>query len=128
MQARNEVTVSGPEFAAALRRILPRRIAHDTRVAIAPAGADMLRLTCGPASEDMPITAGRWRDTGHAPAKVLRAIVAGRVPVVRLALVRGVLAVNGTTITAAPPRLDTATLLPPLADLPLFAYRPRPRQ
>jgi hypothetical protein len=126
MQARNDVRVRRDDFTATLRRILPRGRPAGHRVKIGPAGADMLRLACGPSQEHFPIVAGCWCDVAEAGAAVLRAIAATSPPILRLVLFDGVLAVNGTTL-AAPKRAvpGAGPLAPPLADLPLFAYRPR---
>ena len=124
MQARNDVRVRRDDFAAALRRILPRGRPAAVRVTIRPAGADMLRLACGPAQEHFPIVAGRWCDVAEASATALRAIAARSPTVMRLVFFDGVLAVNGTTLAIPPPAPDVAGQpAPPLADLPLFAYR-----
>src|SRR5450759_1004608 len=90
MQARNDVTIRRDDFTAALRRILPRGRAGAVRVAIGPAGADMLRLACGPARPAAPpIRPTTWMipapprgaasitEVGRAPGAIGRAASGG---------------------------------------------------
>ena len=126
MQSRNDATISGQTFTSALRRILPRiRPGAALSVIVGPAGADMLRLSCGPSSEDLDRLAGRWCDEAEVSAAALKAIaLTGAPPIVRLVLFEGTLAMNGTTLTLVRPIADAPVILrPPLWDLPLFAYR-----
>lgn len=133
MQTRNDALISGPVFAAAMRRILPKpgRVVRGS-MTISPAGPGMVCLAYRAAQEDVP-AAGIWSDTVAASAIHMRVWARQQpTPDVRLTFHGTTLAVNTMTLTATatggqagagpaptPPG-------PPLMDLPLFAYRRRP--
>jgi hypothetical protein len=137
MHTRNDIIVPAADIAAALRRILPARAGrsghagpHD-RIAIAPAGEGMARLTAQGGSEDVPAS-GEWVDAVEVPAAALARLVARKRAVpgatVRLVFHGGMVAMDETTVSATlAPAQDAATARPAgapcVSDLPLFAYR-----
>jgi hypothetical protein len=68
MRATNDITIPGADFAAAIRRILPRARKKDLGgVSTAPAGAGLVLLSGYFASAIVPAE-GTWTDTVATPA------------------------------------------------------------
>jgi hypothetical protein len=114
MRAANDITISAADFAAAIRSILPRARKKDLGgVAIAPAGAGLVRLSGYYASATVPAE-GTWTDTVTIPAgRFMRGLVIGNPPpAFRLVFFGGLLAVNGATVTARAMDRDGDTLRP----------------
>ena len=114
MQARNDVTVRGIEFARAIRSILPRqRTGQLGNVVITPATKPAtLRLEAFYAATEV-VAEGSWSDAVQVNARLLRGFVTGRPPAAfRLVYFEGRLAVNGSTITAGLAGQDAAAVGP----------------
>ena len=113
MQARNDVTIRGADFAAAIRRILPRQRAGQLGyVVISQAAAGAVRLEGFYAAAEVAAE-GAWSDAIAANARQLRDLVLGKPPATfRVVFVGGKLAINGTAIFARSATPD-ALAVPP---------------
>jgi hypothetical protein len=101
MHAAHDVTIPGPAFADALRRILPRGTKRDPgNVILWPLADGAMVLEGFYASASVPAE-GAWADPVHAPGVFLRNFSRGTQPAaVRLVFFDRVLSINGTSVTA----------------------------
>ena len=101
MQAGNDITIRGADFAKAVRRILPRQRAGQLGyVVISPAAPGMVRLEGFYAATEVAAD-GAWSDPVAVNARQLRGFALGKPPATfRLVFFGGRLAINGSTIGA----------------------------
>jgi len=101
MHARNDATIAGPAFAAAVRSILPRGTKRDPGyVILRPMADGAITLEGFYASAPVPAE-GAWAASVNVPGRFLRGFVTGKPPAsVRLVFFDRVLSINGTTVSA----------------------------
>jgi hypothetical protein len=101
MRAANDITIPGPAFADAIRRILPRGTKRDPgNVILWPLEDGEMVLEGFYASASVPAE-GAWAEPAHAPGAFLRNFAKGDPPpAVRLVFFDRLLSINGTTVTA----------------------------
>lgn len=101
MRTTHDVTIPGPAFADALRRILPRGTKRDPgNVIVWPITDGAMVLEGFYASASVPAE-GAWAEAVHAPGFFLRSFAKGTPPAaVRLVFFDRVLSINGTSVTA----------------------------
>lgn len=101
MHAAHDVTIPGPAFADALRRILPRGTKRDPgAVILSPLADGAMVLEGFYASASVPAE-GAWAEAVRAPGVFLRNFARGTPPAaVRLVFFDRVLSINGTSVTA----------------------------
>ena len=101
MRTTHDVTIPGPAFADALRRILPRGTKRDPGAVILWPIADGAMILEGfYASASVP-SDGAWAEAVHAPGFFLRTFAKGAPPAtVRLVFFGRMLSINGTSVTA----------------------------
>ena len=101
MQTRNDATLAGPAFAAAVRSILPRGTKRDPGyIILRPMADGAIMLEGFYVSAPVPAE-GAWTEAVNVPGRFLRGFVTGKPPAsVRLIFFDKLLSINGTTVSA----------------------------
>ena len=101
MPTTHDVTIPGPAFAEALRRILPRGTKRDPgNVILCPITDGAMVVEGFYASAPVPAE-GAWAEAVHAPGFFLRTFAKGAPPAtVRLVFFDRILSINGTSVSA----------------------------